>query len=309
MNACVLLGPQRRRPTVARALDRLGLDGEVLLISAGWQEREGERAELEAHVGRRVQDLMLHDRAERVRAEDPELAQALRDRQTALRELQAIHRIRLRHALLAHEEIRRSRAGGQIRTAGSRSALRAVRALDREHLRATRRLGERVETQLGAARRPALRRHLDEIRALVEGSAAILIAGGHVAVLLGRLRLFGAGDWLGLRPVVAWSAGAMALTDRVVLFHDHPPQGPGEPEILGPGLGLVPGVIALPDARHRLRLGDEARVGLLATRFAPARPLTLDDGALLIRRPGEALRGEDVLELDRRGRMRPLAAA
>ena len=32
-------------------------------------------------------------------------------------------------------------------------------------------------------------------------------------------------------PVIAWSAGAMALTDRIVLFHDRSPQGPGHPEV------------------------------------------------------------------------------
>jgi hypothetical protein len=56
-------------------------------------------------------------------------------------------------------------------------------------------------------------------------------------------------------PVFAWSAGAMAVTDRVVLFHDSPPAGPpATPRSSAHGLGLFPGVVALPHARRRLRL-------------------------------------------------------
>jgi len=32
-------------------------------------------------------------------------------------------------------------------------------------------------------------------------------------------------------PVIAWSAGAMALSDRFVLFHYRAPLGPGHPEV------------------------------------------------------------------------------
>ena len=49
---------------------------------------------------------------------------------------------------------------------------------------------------------------------------ALAIAGGHVGVLLRCLKLFGVSPPAEL-PVVAWSAGAMALTDRVVLYNDH----------------------------------------------------------------------------------------
>ena len=51
-------------------------------------------------------------------------------------------------------------------------------------------------------------------------------------------------------PVIAWSAGAMALTDRIVLFHDRAPQGPGHPELYGRGLSVLSGVVALPHARR-----------------------------------------------------------
>ena len=48
------------------------------------------------------------------------------------------------------------------------------------------------------------------------------------------------------------------------------------------GLGWIPGVVAMPDARRRLHLDDPLRIGLLARRFAPAVCLGLDDGAHFI---------------------------
>ena len=90
-------------------------------------------------------------------------------------------------------------------------------------------------------------------------------------------------------PVIAWSAGAMALTSRVVLFHDFAPHGSHEAEVYDRGLGRVPGVVALPHARRRLRLDDRARSAVLARRFAEHRLLLLDDGTSAVF-DGEAAR-------------------
>jgi hypothetical protein len=78
--------------------------------------------------------------------------------------------------------------------------------------------------------------------------------------------------------VIAWSAGAMALTDRIVLFHDRSPQGSGHPEVFGQGLGVLHGVVALPHARARLLLDDTPRMAVFARRFAPARCVLLENG-------------------------------
>jgi hypothetical protein len=77
-------------------------------------------------------------------------------------------------------------------------------------------------------------------------------------------------------PVIGWSAGAMVLGERVVLFHDHPPQGPGYPEVFEIGIGLHRGVIPLPHASRRLDLDDPLRVQLFARRFRPAQCVVLD---------------------------------
>ena len=84
-----------------------------------------------------------------------------------------------------------------------------------------------------------------------------------------------------LSQVIAWSAGAMALTDRIVLFHDRSPQGPGHPEVYGSGLSLLRDVVLLPHARARLLLDDAPRMAVFARRFAPARCMPLEAGTRL----------------------------
>ena len=88
-------------------------------------------------------------------------------------------------------------------------ALAAVRTLDRRHLREVRDLRAAFEARWRPGERAAVARHRAEVAALVRGSGALLIAGGHVAVLGNRLRLFALGDAARGRPVLAWSAGAM----------------------------------------------------------------------------------------------------
>jgi hypothetical protein len=122
--------------------------------------------------------------------------------------------------------------------------------------------------------------HRGEIASLLDGAAALVMPGGNVGTLLRALRLFAVRvpDEL---PVVAWSAGAMALTERVVLFHDHGPEGAREAEVFDRGLGRVRGVVALPHARRRLRLDDRDRCAVLALRFTDEHLLQLDDGTAI----------------------------
>jgi hypothetical protein len=126
--------------------------------------------------------------------------------------------------------------------------------------------------------RLAAAEHRAEIRQIVDAAAALVVAGGHVGVLLHVLRLFA----VAAAPVViAWSAGAMALTERVLLFHDRAPHGPAHAEFLDAGLGWIPGCVLLPHARRRLLTDDAARMAELAGRAAPARCVVLDDGVRL----------------------------
>jgi peptidase E len=179
-----------------------------------------------------------------------------------------------------------SQDGSMAARQALRAAIAALRRLDAEHLRDLRAVHARFEQRWSADHHPLLARQRTDIEEIIGGAGVVCVAGGHVAVLLNRLRLFGLGRALRARPVVAWSAGAMALADRVVLFHDHPPQGAGNAELFEAGLGLLAGTVFLPHAATRLALADHDRVALLARRFAPAVAYTLDDGDCLHWRRG-----------------------
>ena len=147
-----------------------------------------------------------------------------------------------------------------------------------------------------------------EIAKRLDGAAGLAIAGGHVAVLVNRLRLFGVLELLGDRPVVAWSGGAMVCAERIVLFHDRPPQGRGDSEVIDRGLGLARGVVLFPHARRRLDLDDPVRLQIMALRFAPARCVTLDDRACFLF-DGQAWSADPgVGVLSREGALEPASA-
>jgi hypothetical protein len=119
--------------------------------------------------------------------------------------------------------------------------------------------------------------HRAEVADLLGSAAALVVAGGHVGVLAEVLHLFNVAAALGA-PVIAWSAGAMALADRIVLFGDRSAHGPGHPEVFGSGLSVVRDVVLLPHAKARLLLDDAPRMAVFARRFAPARCLPLEAG-------------------------------
>jgi len=305
----ILLGPQRFTRTLSEAATRAGIAGRFASVTAGWQEREAEDLELHEHLGERTGNLSLYARTEDAFERDPALARAHRERQEKLRELQALYRIRLGHAQAALRELAGRESDPELLDEERTSALAAIRALDARHLERVAEIHRRFESALRPRARPALARHRAAVERQLERSEAVLVAGGHVPVLLNRLRLFGFAELVGQRPVCAWSGGAMAMTERVVLFHHSPPQGYGNTEVLEAGLGLVRGLVVFPHARRRLLLDDARRMELLARRFAPAECLTLEDGAWLIDRDGTRESGPGLARLGTDGRVAPLAAA
>lgn len=282
MTLAVLLGPQRHDPTLREELSRYGIPGPVATITAGWQEREAEDEELQEHLGLPSINLRLHARSDDVYQRDPDLFEAHRAKQDALRQIQSLYRRRLAHALAAARELGQASAAPDLIEDERAAAILALRLVDKQHLARTRKVQREFEETIRPAARPAVEHHYRELRSILDRCYGLLIAGGHVASLLNRMRLFGLGGLLtSLRrplPIFAWSGGAMAITERVVLFHDSPPQGPGNAEILGEGLGLVRRVVVLPHATHRLQLDDRSRVSLFARRFKPDRCITLDQG-------------------------------
>lgn len=305
----VMLGPQRFEPNLASTLNSLGCDGPLAVVTAGWQEREDEVDELTAHVGREVVNLALYRRAEEVTSNDPALAQALREKQERLHRLQELYRIRLAPALQAARTVLLRPGRDELLEQHRGAAIRAVRTLDRQHVVRARKIHEAFDAEWSPADRPAVRGHRGEILRLLRHSSALAIAGGHVAVLLNRLRLFDPITLAGDLPLVAWSAGAMVLSERIVLFHDSPPQGPGDAEVLDRGLAACAGIIPLPSARQRLRLDDPLRVALFCRRFAPSLCVALETGTRLDWDDGRWKSRDGALAMGRRGSLRKVVGA
>ena len=282
-----LLGPQHDRPTLRAVLEGMGAVGPFVLVSAGWEERESETGRLEAHLGEPARSLDLWPRCEAAFEADDQLRHLMFDRHDRMKDLSSLYRVRLAAELAAARELMGRTRPGELDPLVGPSldlACRALRELDDHHCARVGALNDEVFGE--AAARGSLEAGRAEIREALAGAGTLLVAGGHVGILYNRMRLFGVLEALpAATPVVGWSAGAMVLTERILLFHDSPPQGPGDAEVLGPGLGLAKGVVALPHAARRLDLEDAGRVALLARRLEPELVVALDDGAALVEGP------------------------
>ena len=271
-----LLGPQRR-PTLQGAVASLYPKGPIVTITAGWQEREPEDAELSRLLGARDVNLGLYRRWLDVAERDPVFAAGERRLAGLLEELQDTYLLRLDHALQAVYAVQRRGGNERLKASVLAEAVEAVQDLDAAHL--ARASAVRGEFYLDASPhdRPVIAGHRAEVAGLLDGATALVIAGGHVGVLADVLHMFNIAASL-RSPVVAWSAGAMALAERIVLFHDRSAYGPGHPEVYGRGLSVLRNVVPLPHARARLLLDDAPRMAVFARRFAPARCVLLENG-------------------------------
>lgn len=292
-----VLGAQRFDPSLRTAVEAMGVRGRIAIVTAGWQEREPEDEELAEHLGGHVINLRLHARADEVFKEDAEFRTAHRERQEALRHRQDFYRVRLEHALEAENVIRHRAVPANILAAQAEESAWAIREIDEWHLRACGEIRAAFEEKWTPLKRKSIARHHRELKSLLADCALVAIAGGQVATLLNRLQLFDVAGLIGKRPIAAWSAGAMALSDAVVLFHDDPPQGPGASEVLDAGLGLLPGIVVLPQPETRLHMGDKERVERMVRRFSPARCLALPARSWLLWQGGEISQPHDVIEL------------
>jgi hypothetical protein len=272
----ILLGPQRR-PTLQAVVRSLALDGPVATINAGWQEREPADEELDVQVDGRGVNLGLYARWLDVQERDPLYAAANRKLREVLDEVQDHYLVRLDFALRAVYAVQGRGGTARLRADALDEALAAVRAVDSRHLERVGEIHGEFYDAWPPHERSVIAEHRVAVSRILSEACLLVVTGGHVGVLIAVLHLFNVAAAL-RSPVIAWSAGAMALTDRIVLFHDRAPQGPGHPEIYGAGLGIVRDVVPLPHARGRLLLDDAARMAVFARRFAPARCLLLEEG-------------------------------
>jgi hypothetical protein len=274
-----LLGPQRR-PTLQGVVASLYPEGPIATITAGWQERESDDAELSRLLRSRDVNLGLYRRWLDVAERDPVFAAGERGLAGLLDQLQGSYLLRLDHALQAVYAIQRRGGNEGLRASVLAEAVESVRELDAAHLARAGALRGEFYQDLPPHNRAVIAEHRAEVAALLDGATALVVAGGHVGVLADALHLFNIAAAL-RSPVIAWSAGAMALAERIVLFHDRSAHGPGHPEIYGRGLSVFHNVVPLPHARARLLLDDAPRMAVFARRFAPARCVLLESGTRL----------------------------
>ena len=279
----VLLGPQRR-PTLEGWPGRCRpARGPVATITAGWQEREPDDAELDALLdGPRGQPGACTGRWLDVLDRDPEYAAPERaELAAALAELQELYLLRLDYALRAVCAVQRrpAAAAGAGASRARTPRPRPASSTRRTCARVTAARGDVLRAAGGPHERPVIAEHRAEVSAGAGGCGGVggrgrarRGAGRGPAPVRRRRRRRPAGD-----RSIAWSAGAMALTDRVVLFHDRRRDGPGHAEVSDSGLSLAP------------------RRGAAAARAAPAAlddtPRMADLAPAVRARPGACLAG------------------
>jgi hypothetical protein len=272
-----LLGPQRKTAAVRAAVAELMPHGPVATVNAGWREREADSGKLNEVLGGRMANLELYRRWIELTDTDAEYAAAERRLEQVLTEQQAVYAVRLQHAMAAVEAVSRRDSVPEVRELALADAVEAVWSLDEWQLRTVAAARADFSAAVDLGQRENLGRHRAEVAATIGDSAGLVITGGHVGVLLHLSHVFGLSQMI-TTPVVAWSGGAMVLSDRVVLFAEQGPLRHRHPEVYAEGLGAYAGVLPFPHARHRLRLDDAEHLGLLARRFAPRTCVLLGDG-------------------------------
>ena len=306
----ILLGPQRPIVNLGEAIAEAGFEaGSLAVISAAWQEAENDIDDVRHAVGLPLVDLELYRRAEALITGDASIGDAYRARQDRLRQQQRLYRLRLQQLATAAREMLRAEGDHDMIATEQRHAVAQLRALDRHHLQCVEAIHGDFETHYSASTVPDIARHVHELRELLAKTDGLLVTGGNIIVLLNRMRLFGMRELIGDKPIIGWSAGAMVLAKRIVLFHDRMPQGEREPELLGAGLGVVPGCVIFPDPAQRLREAEKLRAGLMSRRFAPDTCVTLDSGAFVEMRDGRVVRASEARRIGRTGRFTKVKAA
>ena len=290
------------------AIQSVGPRGPVVAITAGWRDSEGEIQDLQTEIGNPIEDLMIYGRAEKIFAHEPVLHALQRERQDKLLELQQLYGIRLTAAMAAARKLMRAAGKPELLRLEQRAAISQVRALDRHHVRRIAAIHQEFDMRRAALDIPTAARQREAVQELVSNAGLVLIAGGHVAVLLNRIRLFRLQELLAQKPVIAWSAGAMVLCERIVLFHDDAPQGKRDAEVLDKGLGIVANHIPLPHAKSRLDWSNRTRMAVFSRRFSPASCCTLDNGSMIRLENHRIVNASGSFTITRSGRKKELEA-
>lgn len=131
----------------------------------------------------------------------------------------------------------------------------------------------------------------DEFRNRILSANSIFLFGGHMPVLLNRLKFFDLRD--AFREALCRgtnfytvSAGSMALADKVIVYDDfgHAAEGGHgrEFEFFDKGLGLVTKVAIFPHCMDRIQTDDPDNLSYLANRFSSGVCVGLNEKSFLL---------------------------
>ena len=288
MSTTILRGPQRFTTTVGATVRSLGLSGRIAMVNSGWQERESDDAELAGHLDGRGVNLRLHHRMLDVLAKDEYFAAAALAFRDSMDELRAFYGIRLQAATDAVQAVAHRTSLHAVGPAEEVAAIEAVREVDRWYAAELAGLYASLRATARRDESGIIGWHRGEVGAVLDECEGVVVAGGNVRTLLRTLRLFG----VAFRP-------EQAVT----------PHGVTAAEVHDTGLGRLPGVVALPHAKRRLRLDDHERMSVLARRFAEHRLLLLDDGAVVRFHDGATELPAGARVIDRTGQVSVVVAA
>ncbi len=239
---------------LAAEIEAFGVEGPVALVTAGWEEGERNDAEIDRRLGGGSRNLNLYGRRLDVLESDAAFADAERLLRTQLDDLREIYLAspapRARRGRRGPPSIRRctARSGS-----GARRGDRCGPGARRVTSSAIAAAYERFFAQHKPHERPSIARHREEVAAIVAECGAIAIAGGHVGVLNDCLHLHNLALLIEERPMIAWSSGCMAVSERIVVADDDDPAGRPD-EVYDIGIGVARG-----DGRARRSHGAAPR--------------------------------------------------
>lgn len=283
-----ILGPQQPSANLPTVVANHIPDGPMAIITAGWRLDESDISALERDLKAPLFLLPLYTWFDFLGSKEPDLAGQHAARQNKIKAYKKIYNLQLQSACDLWTKISDlKQKNNELYEIDEHDACETVRQTDRrciERQNAVRKSFPDLEkpwSHFSAAP------YYKKIEMTLQKCSGLIIAGGHVAVLRNRMYFFGLNKLLpefldAGKSIITWSAGAMSLSEQIVLYYDDPPDNDaGLPKVLDKGLGLIPNTIFLPHARQRLHIDTPKRVTRFARRFLPAKCIALEHGAHL----------------------------
>ncbi len=287
MNAPIhILGPQQPTPNLPELLTETLPTGALSVLSTGWRMDEEELDTLDAVLHRDLLPLPLYRWFDSLQQKIPSVLQTVSKRQGKIKEAKRVYHERLKSQWNLICTLREMpNITEKLREEELEIAVQRLQTLDDSILDQLKAIRAEIPSLRQPWTLPEVAPYHTEIQRRLERSSGLLITGGHVAILRNRMFFFGLQPLLETflesgKPIYCWSAGAMVLCERIVLYHDDPPDGVGFPEVLDTGLGLLPDLVLFPHAQERLHMDNPVRVKRLVERFGH-HCMALENGAHL----------------------------